>query len=108
MSSLPTQFSDVTVHTKANVYFNGNVVSYTVRFADGSRKTLGVIHPGSFHFKTGVAERMEIVLGDCLVTLDDDTATQEYVASQQFEVPANSGFTIEVKKGLCQYVCSFL
>jgi uncharacterized protein YaiE (UPF0345 family) len=108
MSSLPAEFSDVTVHTKANVYFDGKVISYTVRFADGTRKTLGVIHPGTFHFKTGVAERMEIVAGDCLVTLDDGTATQEYVASQQFEVPANSGFTIEVHKGLCQYVCSFL
>jgi uncharacterized protein YaiE (UPF0345 family) len=108
MSSLPAQFSDVTIHTKANVYFDGKVVSYTVLFADGSRKTLGVIHPGSFHFKTGVAERMEIVTGDCLVTLDGETETEEYVASQHFEVPANSGFTIEVHKGLCQYVCSFL
>ena len=27
MSSLPTQFSGVTVHTKANVYFDGKVVS---------------------------------------------------------------------------------
>jgi uncharacterized protein YaiE (UPF0345 family) len=108
MSSLPDQFSDVTVHTKANVYFDGKVISYTVRFADGARKTLGVIHPGSFHFKTGVPERMEIVLGDCLVTLDGETETEEYVASQHFEVPENSGFTIEVRKGLCQYVCSFL
>jgi len=108
MSSLPAHFTDVTVHTKANVYFDGKVVSYAVRFADGARKTLGVIHPGSFHFKTGVAERMQIVLGDCLVTLDGETETAEYVASQHFDVPENSGFTIEVRKGLCQYVCSFL
>ena len=51
---------------------------------------------------------MEIVAGDCLVTLDGTTDTQEYVASQHFDVPANSGFTIEVKKGLCEYICSFL
>jgi len=108
MSSLPNQFSDVTVVAKANVYFDGKVVSHTVLFADGSKKTLGVIYPGSFYFKTGVPERMEIVAGDCLVTLDGETETEEYVASQHFDVPANSGFTIEVKKGLCEYICSFL
>ena len=105
---LPTQFANVTVVAKANVYFDGKVVSHTVLFPDASKKTLGVIYPGSFHFKTGVGERMEIVAGDCLVTLDGQTDTGEYVASQHFEVPANSGFTIEVKKGLCQYICSFL
>jgi purine/pyrimidine-nucleoside phosphorylase len=105
---LPTQFSDVTVVAKANVYFDGKVVSHTVLFADGSKKTLGVIYPGSFHFKTGVAERMEIVAGDCLVTLDGETEMEEYVASQHFEVPANSGFAIEVKHGICEYICSFL
>jgi uncharacterized protein YaiE (UPF0345 family) len=105
---LPNQFSGVTVVAKANVYFDGKVVSHTLLFADASKKTLGVIYPGSFHFKTGVPERMEIVAGDCLVTLDGETETEEYVASQHFEVPANSGFTIEVKKGICEYICSFL
>ena len=108
MSSLPTQFSGVTVVAKANVYFDGNVVSHTVLFPDASKKTLGVIYPGSYYFKTGAAERMEIVAGDCLVTLDGATETEEYVCSQHFDVPANSGFTIEVKKGLCEYICSFL
>ncbi len=108
MSTLPTEFSAVTVTTKANVYFDGKVVSHTVLFADGAKKTLGLIYPGSFHFKTGAPERMEIVAGDCLVTLDGDTETEEYVASQHFDVPGNSGFTIEVKKGICEYICSFL
>jgi purine/pyrimidine-nucleoside phosphorylase len=108
MSSLPQQFPGVTVVTKANVYFDGKVVSHTVLFPDASKKTLGVIYPGTFHFTTGVAERMEIVAGDCLVTLDGENETEEYVASQHFEVPAKSGFTIEVKRGICEYICSFL
>ena len=62
--SLPTSFSGVTVHTKANVYFDGKVVSHTVRFPDGSRKTLGFIAPGSFHFNTDAAERMDIDVMD--------------------------------------------
>ena len=105
---LPTQFADVTVVAKANVYFDGKVVSHTVLFPDASKKTLGVIYPGAFHFKTSVGERMEIVAGDCLVTIDGEAETKEFVGSQRFEVPANSGFTIEVKKGLCEYICTFL
>ncbi len=108
MSSLPQQFPGVTAVAKANVYFDGKVVSHTVLFADGSKKTLGLIYPGVFHFTTGVAERMEIVAGDCLVTLDGEPETEEYVARQHFDVPGNSGFAIEVKKGICEYICSFL
>ena len=58
MSSLPLQFSGVTVTTKANVYFDGKVVSHSVLFPDGTKKTLGLIYPGSFHFGTGAPERM--------------------------------------------------
>jgi purine/pyrimidine-nucleoside phosphorylase len=108
MSSLPTQFAGVTVHTKANVYFDGNVVSHTVLFADGSKKTLGLIRPGSYYFGTGAAERMEIVAGACKVTLKDQTAVATYAADTYFDVAANSGFTIEVQSGLCEYICSFL
>jgi len=108
MSALPTQFSDVTVHTKANVYFDGKVVSHTVLFADSSKKTLGLIYPGSYHFGTGAPERMEIVAGACKVTLDGQTAVKSYAAGTSFDVPGKSGFTIEVGSGICEYICSFL
>ncbi len=108
MSSLPTQFAGVTVVTKANVYFDGNVVSHSVLFANGSKKTLGLIRPGSYHFGTDAAERMEIVAGACTVTLDGQTAKKDYAAGTYFDVAAKSGFTIEVKSGLCEYICSFL
>lgn len=108
MSSLPTQFDSVSVITKANVYFDGNVVSHTVLFADKSKKTLGLIRPGSYFFGTAAAERMEIVAGACSVTLKDKTEVKTYGAGTHFDVPANSGFTIEVKSGLCEYICSFL
>jgi purine/pyrimidine-nucleoside phosphorylase len=108
MSSLPAQFANVTVLTKANVYFDGNVVSHTVLFADKSKKTLGLIRPGAYHFKTGAAERMEIVAGDCTVAIDDTTGTHNYGTGTHFDVPANSGFTITVANGLCEYICSFL
>ena len=108
MSSFPNQFSGVTVATKANVYFDGNVVSHTVLFPDDSKKTLGLIRPGSYHFNTGVAERMEIVAGSCKVTLDGSKETRDYGAGTYFDVPSKSGFTIAVESGLCEYICSFL
>ena len=102
------EFSNVTAVAKANVYFEGKVVSHTLLFADGSKKTLGLIYPGKYHFGTDAAERMEITDGSCSVLLDDSTETQAYAADTFFDVPAKSGFTIEVSEGICQYVCSFL
>jgi uncharacterized protein YaiE (UPF0345 family) len=104
----PTEFRNVTALTKANVYFDGKVVSHSILLADGSRKTLGVIYPGQFHFGTDKAERMELVAGQCTVKLDGQTKTVAYGAGQAFEVPAHSGFDIEVASGLLEYVCTFI
>jgi uncharacterized protein YaiE (UPF0345 family) len=101
-------FSGVTVHTKANVYFDGRVVSHTVLFPSGEKKTLGLIYDGVYHFGTDAAERMEIVAGECSVVLDGETAKHTYGPGAQFDVPGKSGFTISVPRGICEYVCSFL
>jgi len=108
MASVPTEFRGVTAVTKANVYFEGKVVSHTLLFADQSKKTLGLIYPGKFHFGTDQAERMEIVAGECTVKLDGQTNQTSYSAGQFFDVPAKSGFDIEVKSSICEYICSFL
>ena len=104
----PVEFRAVTAITKANIYFDGRVVSHTIVLPDGSRKTLGLIYPGQFHFGTDKAERMEIVAGACTVKLDGQSATANYAAGQAFEVPAKSGFDIVVASGICEYICSFL
>ena len=106
--SLAKEFSGVTAVTKANVYFEGKVVSHTLLFPNGTKKTLGLIYPGKFHFGTEQAERMEIVAGQCKVRLDGQTTTSAYSATELFEVPAKSGFDIEVTEGICEYICSFL
>lgn len=108
MSTIPTEFKNVTAVAKANVYFDGKVVSHSILFADASKKTLGLIYPGKFHFGTDKAERMEIIAGQCAVKLDGQSATQSYSAGQAFDVPAKSGFDIEVKQGICEYICSFI
>lgn len=105
----PVQFENVTAVAKANVYFGGKVVSHSILFPNGTKKTLGLIYPGKYHFGTEKAERMEIVDGACSVTLDGaGNAARTYGAGQDFHVPAKSGFHIEVAEGICQYVCSFL
>ncbi len=102
------QFENVTAVAKANVYFDGKVVSHTILLKDGSKKTLGLIYGGSFHFGTQAAERMEIVAGTCHVKLDGSNDTLAYEAGTHFDVPANSGFQITVPGGICEYICSFL
>ena len=102
------EFPNVTAVAKANVYFEGRVVSHTLLSADGSKRTLGLIYPGEYHFGTDAAEKMEIVDGTCSVVLDGSSAISSYGAGTAFDVPAKSGFTITVKDGICQYVCSFL
>ena len=108
MSQIAKEFPGVTAVTKANVYFEGKVVSHTILFPSGEKKTLGLIYPGAFHFGTAAAERMEIVAGACRVKLDGSMTWNDYAEGSAFEVPGNSGFDIEVKAGICEYICSFL
>ena len=57
-------FENVSVVKKANVYFDGQVSSRTVCFADGRKKTLGFMLPGEYTFTTAAAEVMEIMAGE--------------------------------------------
>jgi uncharacterized protein YaiE (UPF0345 family) len=108
MHATTTQFNGVSVVTRANVYFDGNVISHTILLPDGVKKTLGLIRPGSYHFNTDAPERMEIVDGACRVTVDGSSEASVHVAGSQFQVPGKSGFLIVVDSGLCQYICSFM
>jgi len=104
----PSEFPNVTAVVKANIYFDGRVVSHAIVLPDGSRKTLGLIYPGCFHFDTEKAERMEITSGSCSVTLDGQKNTVTYATGQSFDVPAKSGFDIVVDSVICEYVCSYI
>lgn len=101
-----TQFDQVSVVKKANVYFDGKCVSHTVLFADGSRKSVGVILPASLKFGTDAPEVMELVAGSCKVKLAGAAEWKTYTAGEQFAVPGQSSFEIEVAEPL-HYVCHF-
>ena len=102
-----SQFDSVSVIKKSNVYFDGKCVSHTVLFADGSRKTLGVIFPSQLTFNTASPEIMDVVAGSCRVRLDGESEWRSYSAGESFEVPGNSKFDIETTE-LMDYVCHFV
>ena len=106
--SHPQEFPGVTAVVKANIYFEGKVVSHTLRFQDGSKKTLGVIFPGTYRFDTGAPERMEIVAGACRVRFAGGIDVSSHGAGSRFEVPGKSSFEIAVDAGICEYICTFL
>ena len=103
----PDIFDNVSVTCKANVYFDGRVVSHTVISSSGEKKTLGIIFRGEFHFNTEAPERMDITAGACRVKLSGETDFRAYSEGESFHVPGNSGFDIAVDEGNCQYICSF-
>jgi uncharacterized protein YaiE (UPF0345 family) len=101
------KFENVAVGKKANVFFDGKCVSHSVYFADGSRKTVGVIMPGSqLTFNVGTPELMEITAGECLVKIAGEADFKSYTAGSSFSVAANSSFEIHAKDEV-NYVCSF-
>lgn len=100
------QFDNVSIIKQANVYFDGRCVSHTIQFADGSKKTVGVILPSSLTFNTGAPEVMEGVGGSCRVRLKGQSDWETYDAGQSFDVPANSSFEIACDEPY-HYVCHF-
>lgn len=101
-----SQFDNVSVVKKANVYFDGKCVSHTVVMADGEKKTVGVILPASLTFNTGAPEIMEGVGGSCRVRLKGETEWKTYSAGESFNVPGNSSFEIACDEPY-HYVCHF-
>jgi uncharacterized protein YaiE (UPF0345 family) len=102
-----SQFDNVAVIKQANVYFDGKCVSHTVQFADGTKKSVGVILPATLTFNTGAPEIMETVAGACRVKLAGESEWTAYGAGQSFSVPGNSSFDIEVTGEPYHYVCHF-
>ncbi len=102
-----SEFNNVTIIKKANIYFDGNVSSRTVNFADGSSKTLGFMLPGEYTFNTADKELMEIIDGDLQVLLPENSEWQTIIGGESFYVLANSQFTVKVQSPT-DYCCSFI
>lgn len=101
------EFNNVTIVKKANVYFDGNVTSRSVIFPDGSKKTLGIMLPGEYEFSTADKEIMEIISGNLDVLLPGEDGWKPIKGGEEFEVPAQSKFSLKIKS-ITDYCCSFI
>ena len=97
----------VTAVVKANVYYDGKVVSHTVFTEDGDRKTLGIFLPGGYDFGVGDAEIMDITDGVCQVKMPGSEEWADFKAGETFQLPPDSryGFRCYVP---VQYLCSYI
>jgi len=102
-----SQFNNVTITKKANIYFDGKVVSHTVLFPDGSKKTLGVMQAGEYEFSTDAAENMEILSGELEWQIKGENEWRKIKGGEDFDVPAKSVFLMKVPV-VTDYCCSFL
>lgn len=101
-----SEFTNVTVVKKANVYFEGKVTSRTVVFADGEKKTLGVMLPGDYEFGTSQHETMDVLGGEAVVLLPGETEWKTFSEGDSFEVPANTKFQLKIAE-IFDYCCSY-
>ena len=106
-----SQYDNISIVKQANVYFDGKCVSHTIQFADGTKKSVGVVLPSTLTFNTGVPEIMETVAGACRYRLKgangENGDWKTAAAGQSFSVPGNSSFDIEVTGEPYHYVCHF-
>jgi uncharacterized protein YaiE (UPF0345 family) len=102
-----SEFSNVSVVKKANIYFDGKVASHTVLFPDGSKKTLGIMQAGDYEFSTGAAEIMEILSGKLEWQMKGDSGWKAVAGGEAFNVSANSVFLMKVAT-VTDYCCSFI
>lgn len=101
-----TEFTNVTVVKKANIYFDGRVTSRTVLFPDGERKTLGIMLPGEYEFSTAEAEIMEVLGGSMEVLLPGADHFRLFSEGEQYTVPADSAFKLKIAEP-ADYCCSY-
>lgn len=102
-----TEFTNVTAIKVANIYFEGKVTSRTLVFPDGSRKTLGVMLPGTYEFNTTSKEIMEIMSGELDILVSPAEGWKTIKGSGEFVVPANTTFSLKVKS-ITDYCCSYI
>ena len=101
------KFEHVTAETKANVYFDGKVISHTLWLADGEKRTLGIFMPGAYEFGTADAEIMDLTGGECEVQLPGSDEWKYMKAGEAFKVPANSKYGLRCYVPV-QYICAYV
>lgn len=100
------KFENVTIAKSANILYEGHVTSRSLEFADGSKKSLGIMLPGEYEFITIHESIMDIQSGELEVMLPAED-WKKIVAPQTFNIPPNSRYKLKVHQ-LVDYCCSFV
>ncbi len=100
------EFENISIVKKANIYFDGQVVSRTIKFPDGSMKTLGVMLPGEYEFSTQEKENMDILSGKLDVLLPGQSDWMRIEEGEIFDIPAECTFKVKIHK-ITDYCCSY-
>lgn len=100
-----TAFDNVSITKNANIYFDGKVTSRAVHFADGTKKTLGIMLPGEYEFGTDTNELMEILSGELEIQLPGED-WKKISGGDSFKVPANAKFKLNIAT-VTDYCCSY-
>ena len=101
------EFINVKVEKKANIYFDGSVISRNITFHDGAIKSLGVMMPGEYEFNTDSKEIMEIISGKLEYQILNQTGWTLITDKMSFDVPAKSSFKVKVLQ-ISHYCCSYI
>ncbi|MEH6548678.1 MAG: pyrimidine/purine nucleoside phosphorylase [Pseudomonadales bacterium] len=96
----------VSVALTSKAYFDGQVTSRNITFADGEIKTLGLMLPGEYEFGTAAPELMQILSGEVEVRLAGENSWTSYTGGQEFNVVGDSKFAIKVKQ-VTDYLCTY-
>ena len=99
-------YQNVNVDKKANIYFDGKVISRNIFLSDGSKKTLGVMLAGNYEFNTVSRELIEIISGKLSLKRKDDENWISITEGMEFNIPKNSSFKLKVID-LVNYTCSY-
>jgi purine/pyrimidine-nucleoside phosphorylase len=90
---------------QVNRYFDDQVLSLGFENSNGE-SSVGVMTPGSYEFSTSKNERMVVISGALVVQRTDDPEPLLYSDGEEFHVPADQTFAVEVTEPtayLCEY-----
>ena len=90
---------------KVNQYFEGQVASIAFQTAT-LPATVGVMAPGDYEFGTSEKETMKVVSGALTVQLPGRDDWQTFNAGDEFIVPANVRFKLQVAVDTA-YLCLY-
>ena len=99
-------YKNVNVEKLSNIYFEGKVISRKITLLDNTIKTLGVMLPGEYEFKTQSRELMEIISGELQLKLENYNNWETIKEGMSFNISMNSSFKVKVLKTV-DYTCSY-